>query len=121
MLKRPYELVMRHSSWKKRYIFLLLTEIFWLTSFVIHEYVHSILFYIQTGSFGVIHFFDEVSYAYGTTAVTITPNTTMKVNTTSHELYTSSVQIIATAIFAMILWLRFFQTDVHDKMNTNES
>ena len=102
-----YEMVMNKIQWKKALFVFILVEAFWLSSFVLHEFVHSVLFHLQSGSFGIIHFFDQVSFSYGTIAVTIPPNTTL-FDSTFHELCAYSAQVIATALFAIIMWLRFY-------------
>jgi len=101
-----------NPSWKKALIILVLAEMFWFSSFILHESVHNILFYLQSGSFGIIHFFDQVSFSYGTIAVTIPPSSTLY-DINFHELCAYSAQVIATALFVVILWLRFYSHKHH--------
>jgi hypothetical protein len=91
---------------KKALIIFVLAEVFWFASIILHECVHSVLIYLQSGSFGIIHFFDKVSFSFGTIAVTFPPDT-ISFDSTFHKLCAYSAQVIATALFVIILWLRF--------------
>jgi len=112
-------------QWKKALLILVLVEMFWFASFVLHEYTHSYLFYLQSGEFGMIHFFDQVSFSYGTIAAVIPPPGLIIKDTTLHELFAYAVQTIATALFVFILWISFYSssdknkkiTDVKDTLN----
>ena len=106
---------MKGINWQKALIILILCEIFWFSTIILHECVHQILFFLQSGSFGVVHFFDQVSFSYGTIAVTIPPTTALY-DRTFHELCAYSMQIIATVIFALFLYTKYYLSSKSEDM-----
>ena len=95
-------------NWRRGLIILMLTELFWFCSFVIHEAIHSLSFLVMSGKVGEMHFFDAVSQSYGTIAVCLPPTGLVITNHIHLEIIAYVMQLLCTAIFGLILWKKSY-------------
>ena len=93
---------------KKGLIIFILVEVFWFVSFVIHEAVHSLSFFVLSRRFGEIHILDSVSASYNTIAVSFSPSGLVVTNHIPFEIASYMTQIGLTIFFAVLLYKKYY-------------
>jgi hypothetical protein len=110
---------MTQILWKIGIKILIAVEVFFLTvGTLIHEWTHSISFFVLSGKFGEIHLLDSVTSSYHTIAVCIPPQGLVMLDATYLELIAYGMMFLTTGVFAFILTKLFYS---HSNVKKSES
>ena len=105
---------------KKTLIIFVLVEVFWFASFVLHEAVHSLSFFVLSGRFGEIHILDSVSASYNTIAVCFPPSGLVITNHVPFEIASYLTQIGLTIFFAVLLYKKYYCYPSFERIKKSE-
>ena len=116
IIKQYVSFVITMTNWRLGLALLFVVEVYFFTiGILLHECIHSLSFYILSGRFGGMHFFDAVAYSYSTISVCVPPPGILIQDTFSFELIAYAMTFLATGLFAVLLYKKYYTSEKNKK------